>query len=741
MERPTQHQAPARQHLLAELERIDLLVRLQVAGARRVVARDAQFRGLYLGEAEVDALLQRPCGAPAWPTAQPQAAAALQPLRDRNRALADAGLAAGADLRLPRLQRAFGLDDFECDVLLLCLAPEIDLRYERLYAWLQDDVTRKRPGVALVLDLLAADLQVRLDLRARFEAGAALRRLRLVELADDAGHAPSTLSAKALKLDERMAAFLLGGDEPDERLRVACRVLRDGLPLDELQLHAQELQALRAVAARVCDAARPGPPLLLHLRGPRGAGKLEAAASLARELGRPLLQVDLAQLAGDAPQDFDGGWRLALREAGLQDALPCCTGFEGLTEVQRDALLQALSDFAAHGGGSPVCCLLSQQAWEPAGAWRGVPHAQVALSLPDAAQRGQLWRSALPAMDENIDREALASSFRLGRAQIRDAAATLLRWQEHRGAGWQRARLHEACRVHAHHRLSSVARKVEPRYGWHDIVLPEDRMAVLREICNHVTYRGRVWGEWGFDRKLAMGKGLAVLFAGPSGTGKTMAAEVLAAELGLDLYKIDLASVISKYIGETEKNLGRVFDEAESSGAILFFDEADALFGRRSEVRDSHDRYANVEVGYLLQRLESFEGMTILATNFRKNMDEAFVRRLQFSLDFPFPDAADRRRIWDSVWPDALPRDAQVDAAELARRFEMTGGNIRNVALAAAFMAADDGQRVRLEHVLRATRREYQKMGKLVDDGFFTPPPAHSGAGTGAALHAPRPFD
>jgi SpoVK/Ycf46/Vps4 family AAA+-type ATPase len=276
--------------------------------------------------------------------------------------------------------------------------------------------------------------------------------------------------------------------------------------------------------------------------------------------------------------------------------------------------------------------------------------------------------------------------------------------------------LQDACRLHSNQRLGSLARKIAPNGTWSDIVLPDDCMAQLHEICNHVKYREHVYDDWGFGRKLTLGKGLAVLFVGSSGTGKTMAAGIIAAELGLDLYKIDLSTVISKYIGETEKNLSRIFDEAETSNAILFFDEADALFGKRSEVRDSHDRYANVEVGYLLQRMEEYQGIAILATNFRKNMDDAFVRRLHFTVEFPFPDEADRHRIWQGIWPKDTPRDESVDLELLAARYEMTGGNIKNIALAAAFLAADDGEVVRMAHVAQAALREYQKTGKLIVD-------------------------
>jgi SpoVK/Ycf46/Vps4 family AAA+-type ATPase len=220
--------------------------------------------------------------------------------------------------------------------------------------------------------------------------------------------------------------------------------------------------------------------------------------------------------------------------------------------------------------------------------------------------------------------------------------------------------------------------------------------------------------QWGFDSKLSLGKGTNALFSGPSGTGKTMAAEIVAGELGLDLYKIDLSGVVSKYIGETEKNLDRIFNAAENANAILFFDEADALFGKRSEVRDSHDRYANIEISYLLQKMEEYPGLTILATNLRQNLDDAFVRRLAFMVHFPFPDETSRQQIWQGVWPKQTPLHTEVDLDLFARRFKLSGGSIKNMALAAAFLAADEDTPVNMSHLYRAARREYQKMGKAI---------------------------
>jgi hypothetical protein len=739
------------EHLLAELERVDLRVRAQVAALRSTTRGstrgDDAFRGLYLSEAQVDALLDRPRGEPAWPRLPAHACARSQALRQRNALRAREAAAQGIDLRLQRLQQAFGLDEDALDVLLLCLAVELDGRYERLYAYLQDDVARRRPGIELLLQLLAPSLVQRLRLQRLFAPHAPLFRLGLLEMdAAEPGTAPRSLGSRTVRTSERVLQFLLGDDTIAADLQ-PCLRLDDAAPaLADIVVDP----ATAAGLGRVVDEARAGRPLVLHLRGPQGVGKQEAAGAVACALGRPLLVLDLARLLEAAGPGIERPWPAIAREAVLQRAPLYCTGFDLLADEARRGSLEAFADRLL---AFPWLVLLGgQRAWEPGGRWRAMRHASLELPALQPRQRETLWRRELPgalADAGGVDLPELAAKFRLGAVHLRDAAASVRRWRAWQGraeAAEPAALIHEACRAHSNQQLSAVAVKIAPKYRWDDIVLPADRLEVLHEICDHVKYRGRVYGDWGFGGKLAQGKGLAVLFAGPSGTGKTMAADVMAGELGLDLYKIDLASVISKYIGETERNLGRIFDEAQTSNAILFFDEADALFGKRSEVRDSHDRYANVEVGYLLQRLESYEGVAILATNFRKNMDEAFVRRLHFTVEFPFPGDEERRRIWAGIWPRDMPRGDGLDAADLGRRFEMTGGNIRNVALAAAFLAASDGVAVQLDHVLRATRREYQKMGKLIEDASLRPharaqpvpasPPAARGPAIAPSTHA-----
>ena len=272
------------------------------------------------------------------------------------------------------------------------------------------------------------------------------------------------------------------------------------------------------------------------------------------------------------------------------------------------------------------------------------------------------------------------------------------------------ARLWEICCARTRPRLDDLAQRLRPVAAWDDLVLPEEQRRVLREITAQVRQRFKVYETWGFAAKGARGLGLSALFAGPSGTGKTMAAEALAAELQLDLYRIDLSAVVSKYIGETEKNLRRIFDAAEDSGVILLFDEADALFGKRSVVRDSHDRYANVEISYLLQRVEAYRGLAILTTNQKSAVDHAFLRRLRFVVQFPFPDAPQRAEIWRRIFPGATPTEG-VEPLKLAA-LNVPGGNIRNVALNAAFLAADEGQPVRMTHLLRAARSECAKLEK-----------------------------
>ncbi len=687
------------QHVLAELERIDLLIRAQAQRARQTHAGDADFLGLYISEQEVDALLARSAGMPRW-AATPLPLEIGLPLERLAQEIGERKAGGAVDLRLDGLARQFELTPFDVDVLLIALAPEIDTRYERLFGFLHDDVTRRRPSVDLALNLLCARFEDKLAARARFAPGAPLLRWRLVELFDDPSRPQPPLLGRQLRADPRIVSHLFGADDLDIRLAPWVRCLDPEARLAGLVQPAGLQESLRALAM---------PGAVLYLQGPSGVGKETTAEALCGELGLKLLTIDLELLLTD-PATFEIVLDLAGREAVLQRTALFWKGFDRLLADDHAAPLKSFLARLKENRG--LVFLAGETPWEP------VDFHRIELPAPDQRERVEIWRRTLLATD--LDLDALAGRFRFTGGQIRDAAAAarrlaLLRSPEE--GRIEEADLHAACRLQSSRKLSTLAQKITPRRRWSDIVLPPARLEQLGEVAGAIRSRSRVYDEWGFGRRLSLGRGVSALFAGPPGTGKTLAAEILATEMGLDLYKIDLSNVISKYIGETEKNLAKLFDEGRASNAILFFDEADALFGKRTEVRDSHDRYANVEVSFLLQRMEEYEGVVILATNLRKNMDEAFVRRLHFLIDFPFPGEEDRRHIWEGLWPAELPRSADLDLGFMARRFEVAGGNIRNIAVSAAFLAAANGGVVTMDHLIRATQREYQKMGKVVRDG------------------------
>jgi SpoVK/Ycf46/Vps4 family AAA+-type ATPase len=339
----------------------------------------------------------------------------------------------------------------------------------------------------------------------------------------------------------------------------------------------------------------------------------------------------------------------------------------------------------------------------------------VEVPLPSLAERRETWRVLTDAVVDDV-----AAKFRLSVTQIADAAEVARLAAAAAGATIpSAAELDLGARQASSTQLAELAARLEPAFGWDDLVVAEHPRQVLRSISAYLRHRDLVLSEWGYEHTVARTQGLKVLFAGESGTGKTMAGQVLARELGLDLFRIDLATVVSKYIGETEKNLDRIFGAAEGSNAILFFDEADALFGKRSEVRDSHDRYANIEVAYLLQKMEAYPGAVILATNFRQNMDDAFLRRLDVVVDFPFPERGDREQIWRLVLPDSAPVADDIDVPFLAERFKLSGGGIRNCSLTAAFLAADEHSEIGMEHLIRAVALEYGKLGRLTLESDF----------------------
>jgi len=578
-----------------------------------------------------------------------------------------------------------GLSLIDRLILALCAAPELEPRFGRLYAYLHDDVTRKLASPRLAVALIADETVPRAEVLARFAPGAPLSRRGAIRLLS--GEPTMTLADRQVKVADRLAAFLLGAvDLADAVAGSALRLLSP----DELTGREAAGERLRLLLA--ADTRLP-----LVACGPDAAAVLAAAASApvvllgAREVERPEALAD-ARLA-----------------AALHGAVLCIDGLEDLSGAERGRLLRAIDE-------SPERIVLVATSAREALALSERTALTVEVPSPGFAERRRAWRE----VTGSDDAREVAAKFRLSIEQIRVAGEVSVLAARSRGEPAPApGDLDMGARHASSSRLGELATRLEPAYGWSDLVLADRPLEVLRSISAYLRHRDRVLSEWGYEATVSRTQGLKVLFAGESGTGKTMAAQVLGAELGLEMFRVDLASIVSKYIGETEKNLERIFTAADGSNAILFFDEADALFGKRSQVSDSHDRYANIEVAYLLQRMEVYPGAVILATNFRRNIDDAFVRRLDFVIDFPFPEPADRRRIWERVLPSAAPVDDDVDLDFLAERFKLSGGAIRNCSLGAAFSAADEGTRIEMRHLVRAVAQEYAKQGRLTLEADF----------------------
>ena len=707
------HYTSTVEHVIAELRRIDLLIQRAVVRSRQSQLSDDEFRGLYITEAEVDALLTQPIGQAASTVPDDSSSLAHSEVTREIAGRKAESVRHGVELRLEDARRLFALTDFDVDALLICLAPELDLRYERLYGYLQDDVTKRRATVGLVLNLLSHSLEEKLSWRERFAAGSPLMRHRLLQSFDHPYHPQPTLLSRFLKVDDRVVSYLLGSNEPDARLLPFVHLSMPRICLDDLVLPLDIKVRLKEMADE--DRSKME-GLIFYFFGPAGVGKHTTAEALCSELGLGLISIDTERLLRASEEDFETFVGLIGREALLRGAAMYWEGFQTLLtddrRTRRDAVLRLLETL--HG----LVFLAGNIFWQPDGGGDGSHWVNIGFGQPDYSERVQLWAASLKkagATQGQVDPNALANKFHLSGGQIRGAVAcaeSAARWRNPGGGGVTVSDLLAACRLQSDPTLASLAHKVMPRFRWDDIILPPDQMQQLREICDYVKHRSVVYDTWGFDHKLSMGRGLNVLYSGPPGTGKTMAAEVIANELELSLYKIDLSQVVSKYIGETEKNLDRIFTAAESANVILFFDEADALFGKRSEVKDSHDRYANIEIGYLLQKMEEYGGVAILATNLRQNLDEAFVRRLRVIVDFPFPNEEFRRRIWEVTFPQGAPLDPEVDFRMLARDVKLPGGSIKNIALTASFLAAADGQVIRMQHLSKAARREHQKLGR-----------------------------
>lgn len=655
---------PSLAHLLARLDVLGSTVRCAVELRQRSDPDPSDpFRGLHISDEQARHLLDERAPLPSHLAELHEALALAE-------AEADAAVAAGHSIRLRGMERRCGLDRLDVAMLLVALAPDLDPRIERAYGYLHDDLTRRRASVGLALELCGASL-IGSDGRARLTLHGPLVAHGLVEVEEP----DRPFLTRPLRVPDAVAAFLLGDDSVD--------------PL--VSPFIESSTGRPAANTGVLERAVAGGVTLVHVRDRRGTGATSWAACGLVTAGLAPLVIDLRRASGseDPAAVIAAARRHCMLTGGALVAGPL------------DAIADCGSDLPRLLTAPGVTVIaVDERPWDPT--W------SVQVPLTISAPRASQSPSGLSAYRLTPEQEDRA-----------ERAALLLAMSD----GTEPTGSHYAAGVRAQNAagLERLAVRIEPRATWDDLVVPGDLMGQLVAVSFRVRNRDRVMREWGMDRGASKGQGVTALFAGASGTGKTLAAEVIANDLGLDLYVIDLATVVDKYIGETEKNLDRIFAEADRVNGVLLFDEADAIFGKRSEVQDARDRHANVEVAYLLQRMERFEGVALLTTNLRANIDEAFLRRLDVLVDFPTPDAELRESLWRRHLPDSLPQDDSIDTAFLATSFDLTGGNISSVAMTAAFLAAANGNVVTMEHVIHATAREYRKLGRMCSSGEFGP--------------------
>lgn len=595
------------------------------------------------------------------------------------------------------MELAFGTDRFEFLTMLTLLCCETNRRYEKLFAYLQDDISKKYPTADTMIRLWGEPGSSISDHYRYFSAQSTLMKY-ICEPSE------GSLCTRQLKLSGAVIGLLTGG-RPDHEMFSAAEDIPPVLIMHDL--------AERAAGA--ASRSFEGNSAIICMCGKPGSGRRFLVKHAAKLLGENVLFLPAAEIA--AAQSAAELFRRAVCEAVPRGAAICITDFGQLLEEECRAKLAELSAELSDSGRQfgPHIFVTTEQRWQTSVPGEGTLLLTLELPETDEDQRLTLWEHFLKELPltEEISPAEMAAKFRFTVGQIKGAAERAAELAASDGGGVSSGLLHECCYAQVVVGLNTLASPITPAYSWEDLVLPESEIALLKSACMHVRYRHRVYTEWGFSKKAAYGRGLSVLFSGPPGTGKTMAAQVITNQLHMQLFKVQLSQVVSKYIGETEKNLRRVFTEAKNANCVLFFDETDALFGKRSEVKDSHDRHANIETAYLLQQMEEYDGVVLMATNLLQNIDEAFMRRISFVISFPFPDAPTRKLLWQKMLDARAPLD-EIDWDFLAGNFKMAGGNIKNCIIHAAFLAASENKPIGMRHLLTGIVNEQRKNNTVV---------------------------
>ncbi len=612
----------------------------------------------------------------------------------------------GVSLPLGSLFESFSLGPLSRQLLTLALCAEVDEGIRRLFMYTWNDFTRRRPTLEFLLGLIQPTTAGRLLNVDGFFFTSPLLKWNLVSL--DAEGADEPFLGRTVRLRPSVVSWALGGSDLDPSLVSVATVVREA-SRDSLVIPPAVREPLDRNLARV---GTPGAPVMVII-GPAGVGKSTIARQHLLGLSGLVIEVHVDTLV-HPPSEANARLSALRRDARLLRA-PIIADLADAESAAPELLAayRQLADILDEHAYGAVVTARDRASWFVSLLTQAL---QTSLPLPSKEDRIRLWQSAFDRGDAEPDDEVIESSARypLSGGSIQRAARAALAAGMLPGAAVRFSDVTDACRAQLTPRLSGIAKRIVTSFTLDDLIIPAEGRTRLDEVIAYARHHNKVFFEWGYDRLLPYGRGLSVLFSGPPGTGKTMAAGIIGGILGMEVFRIDLSQTVSKYIGETEKNLGRIFDEATKSESILLFDEADSLFSKRTSVKSSVDRYANLEVNYLLQRMEDFEGVTILTTNFEGSLDDAFRRRIRFRVNFPAPDEGTRERLWRSMVPEAVERAEDIDFEDLATSYDLSGGHIKNAALRAAFFAAAATSGLRNEHLHLAARLECEKLGQVV---------------------------
>jgi len=588
----------------------------------------------------------------------------------------------------------FNLNEQEKEIISIVLAPLLDNKYKKIYAYLQDDLNQKEASVYLVALLLSEGETEKTDIYAHFQSQSPLLTFKIIEV------------GAVLKISESVQSFLFGHYQLDSKVADFSRLIA---PVENKKQSADAEKKIDIITKGLAEQKR----FLIHLYGESATDKERIAMEISSALGYGLLKVDMSLIL-EYVDTLDGVIEVLFRESILSGTLLYFDNYDIFTKHPKFSISQSIL-VKKLDALSWLSFISSKEQIKPLPVSNGQLWYEISTTVGSVEENALYWKRGLKKIGFDLSDqkcENLTYLFQFTTEQI-EHILQQLETQMFFGIEIDESVIYQMCRKNISSTLKELAQPFESGATLEDIVMQKEQKELMRGISTHYKHQIKVFEEWGFNKHY-QSHGIGVLFTGSPGTGKTMAASILANELGLDIYRIELSQVISKYIGETEKNLSKIFEEARKSGVILFFDEADAIFGKRTETKDSHDRYANIEVSYLLQKIEEYDGLVILASNFRQNIDEAFVRRMRFIINFPFPDKEMRALIWKQVFPKNAPLEKEIDFSLLSQKFALSGANIRNIALFSAFFAAEQEEQIQMKHIVQGLKIELTKIAKKI---------------------------